>query len=788
MTERAKPGLRADPSPSLPIWVVPAIVLIVTFAAFFPGLQNGFVNYDDRQNIYENPSFRGLGWDQIQWMFTTFHMAHYQPLSWLTFGLDYTVWGLRPFGYHLTNLLLHLTAALLFYFVSLRLLRSSATPLQGDGGLGPRIGAGAAALLFAVHPLRVESVVWITERRDVLSGSFFLLSILAYLHAIGRSGQERQRWLFGAVASHALSLFSKVLGVTLPAVLLLLDIYPLRRLPWDPRRWSEKAYAPILREKVPFALLSFVFAMIAPFAQVAAGSLEWASGYGIGARIAIPLYGLAFYLWKTILPIGLSQFYALPRALDPFELRFVLSGVVVVAVSAAAFAVRRRWPAFLAAWVYYVVVLSPMLGIVQIGVAIAADRFTYLPCLGWALLAGAGVSWLWRAAARGDVPREVCELGLVGAGVAIALLSAQSFGQSLVWRDSVRLWRHAAAIAPDEAETRNWFGIALKDANRIDEAIEQYRAAVRLRDDFDSARVNLGNVLALKGDDEGAAEQFAKAAALTSTNAQGENNWGYVLMRLGRTDEAIPHFEAALRLLPGMTSARLMLVEALIAEGSAEEALALFDAGLGYGPPDPETADKLASSLPPEHAEAGIALLEKAARSYPEAEAVRVALAAARARQGRLAEAASLIGGVLSRNPSSVRAYRELAGLCLTASLHANAWEIVRAGLAVEPRDPGLQASAERAREGLVARQNGGQQWSAALASGIGTYELALQLAAAHLEGGNREAARRVAGAALSLRPDGSEAGWLSALADSRAPEPRTFLPAPAQRATRQPS
>src|SRR2546430_4481167 len=233
-------------------WLVPVLVALVTFAAFLPALQNQFVNFDDDKNFLDNPYYRGLGWSQLRWMWTT-HLGHYIPLTWMTFGLDYLLWGMNPVGYHLTSLLLHAANAVVFFFVVRRIL-TRALPSPSERGHALAVSAGFAALVFAIHPLRVESVAWVTERRDVLSGLFHLVTILVYLRAC--EGEERgRRWYWLAVATFVLALLSKSMVVNLPIVLLILDVYPLRRLGGAIGWWGEPARRGYV-EKIPFVLLA----------------------------------------------------------------------------------------------------------------------------------------------------------------------------------------------------------------------------------------------------------------------------------------------------------------------------------------------------------------------------------------------------------------------------------------------------------------------------------------------------------------------------------------------------
>lgn len=304
-------------------FVVPAALALTTLIVFLPALNAGFVNWDDEVNFLVNPNYRGLGAAQLQWMFTNFLMGNYIPFTWMTFGLDYVVWGMNPAGYHLTNILLHAANAVLFYFIGLHLLRLSAPTCPVDGSLAPIIGSAFATLLFAVHPLRAESVAWITERRDVLSGFFCLAAVLTYLQYCGvpdrQTGRTRNApgWYWASLGFFVLALLSKSMAMTLPAILLLLDAYPLRRLVGvgSGRRWLPSAS--VVVEKLPFFLLSLVAAYTSLVAldlatQVASrsGAIPWNADATVEVspidRVAISANALLFYLWKMAVPLGLS--------------------------------------------------------------------------------------------------------------------------------------------------------------------------------------------------------------------------------------------------------------------------------------------------------------------------------------------------------------------------------------------------------------------------------------------------------------------------------------------------
>src|SRR5437870_6426622 len=431
---------RREPVPSaLPqrrgFWLVPALMALVTFAAFLPVLQNQFVDWDDQRNFLDNHHYRGLGWTHLRWMWTT-HLGHYIPLTWMTLGLDYLLWGMNPVGYHLTNLLLHAANAVVFFFVVRRLLtRALSSPSERGHALA--LSAGFASLVFAIHPLRVESVAWATERRDVLSGLFYLLTILMYLRA--REREERGRgWYWLSVAVFVLALLSKSMVVNLPVVLLILDVYPLRRLGGFIGWWSAPARR-IYVEKIPFVLLAAAASAIAVMAQLSFHAALSVAQLSVPGRLAISAYGLSSYLWKLVVPVNLSPLYELPPTVNPWAPPFLLSYGLALAITAIVLAFRRRVPGLPAAWVAYIVVLLPVLGIFQSGPQIAADRYTYLAGLGWAILAGAGLLSCWHATRFLLPGSAVCVL--VGLGVL-------TWNQAQVWRDSKTLWTRVLAIDP----------------------------------------------------------------------------------------------------------------------------------------------------------------------------------------------------------------------------------------------------------------------------------------------------------------------------------------------------
>jgi tetratricopeptide (TPR) repeat protein len=587
---------------------------LATWATFLPTLSNDFVAWDDEETLLANPYFRGLSWSHLAWMLTTFHMGHYQPLSWLTFALDYAVWGMNPFGYHLTNLLLHSGNAFACYFVGLRLLSLVFPEVSRQRSRPLALGAAFAALCFAIHPLRVESVAWATERRDVLSGLFYLWAVYAYLRAqdIAGDGSSR-RWLAATWFLYLLSLLSKATAMTFPLVLVLLDIYPLGRLSWSIRQWPAPQARNVWREKAPFFFLALFFAAIAIFSQQQAAALKNLESYGIGPRLAQALFGVGFYLWKTVAPAGLSPLYEIPPNYSFWNSASLISGLAALVISCCLILTRDRWSAGLACWLYYLTLLAPVLGLAQSGPQLVADRYSYLSCLSWAILAGGILLVLLRRAER---ERHRFRLASIAAGaLAITLaLASLTWWQSFVWRDTETLWAHviktdpggsyghynlareiarkgryqdamrhyreALRIRPDDADSHNNLGLLLALTGQFDLSLAELQRAVQVDPRYAKGYFNLGRVLAWRGDLEGATENFRKALHLKSDQVEIYLALGAVLIRQGRLTEAGERFKEAIRVKPDSADAHTALARWLAGQNEKEQAAKHYEEAL----------------------------------------------------------------------------------------------------------------------------------------------------------------------------------------------------------------
>jgi len=555
--------------------LLPLVAGLGAAAVFLPALANGFIDWDDGSLLLRNPWYRGLGPSNLAWMFTTVLMGHWMPVNWLSFGLDHVLWGMNPVGYHLTNVLLHAAGVAVFFCVARALLRAA---LPARPASDPWLGTGAlvAALAFGIHPLRVESVAWVTERRDVLSGLFYLLAVGAYLRYVERRAKSAY---WAALGCFALALMSKSITASLPGILVLLDIYPLGRL-GGAAGWLTSAARRVWLEKLPFAALAVAGAAVAIRAIAAGGGLTPLGVLGVPARAALSLYALGFYLAKLLWPASLSPLYELALPVRPLAARFVLSALGVIAVTCAALLLRRRWPGLLAAWGAFVLTLLPVLGIAHNGYQAAADRYTYLACLGFAVLAGGAVA-VWRRRA------------LWPAALGLAALAALTWMQVPVWRSDLSLWRRAVELEPGSGVARSNLGAALTAERRYADAVDELERAVALRPGYAEAWNNLGLAWAQQGRPAEAAEGFRRAVALRPRFAEAWNNLGVAAALQGQGEAAMDAFLRAAAADPSFAGARNNLGLALARQGRLQEAAGEFRRALAINPWFPEARRNL---------------------------------------------------------------------------------------------------------------------------------------------------------------------------------------------------
>jgi cytochrome c-type biogenesis protein CcmH/NrfG len=511
---------------------VPLCLVGLIFAVFIPALEAGLVGWDDDDLLLNNTLYRTLTPDTIRWMFTTSFAGHFQPLTWLSYSLDWMIWQREAFGYHLTNVVLHALTALAFYGVVGRLLAVVAGADVQRRSRPIVLSAGFAAALFALHPLRVESVAWLAERRDVLSGFLYVLSVGLYLRYVGASsrlwGGGRGAYA-AALLMCALSLMAKATAVTLPVVLLILDVYPLRRLVLGGRVWLEK---------VPFIVLAVAAGVRAVMAQDLGGALYGLEQHGLGARLAQACYGLMFYLWKTIWPTDLGPLYEIPAREVLFGSMLWVSALVLLSVCCVVFVLRRRRPSIATAFAVYVVLILPVLGLVQSGPQLVADRYSYLACMAFAAIGGGALLGVLCHARRVQTTNGRSILALLVA-IVVGVLGRSTFAQAEIWKSASSLWERGVAMSPHSAIAHTNYADALVRRLQYQEAFEHYVRALELNPADAVALHHLANLHVRLGRADRAAPLYIKALGIDPTRHRACLSLARLFMERGYDHQAL---------------------------------------------------------------------------------------------------------------------------------------------------------------------------------------------------------------------------------------------------------
>jgi protein O-mannosyl-transferase len=541
--------------PARRVWPIAAALATVVTAVYLRALGGAFLNWDDNVYVTENPYIQdGLSWRTLAAVFTTVHTGNWIPLTWLSHALDLQLYGHDPLGHHVTALVLHVANTILLFLVLRRVT-------------GAVWRSAVVAALFGLHPLHVESVAWVSERKDVLSTFFWLLAIAAYARYLAR--QTAGRYLLVAAAL-VVGLLAKPMLVTLPFVLLLLDYWPLGRLSWR-----------AVREKVPLVALALAFAAGAFTAQRAAGAMEQAARVGLADRLANAVVCSVEYLRLTVWPVDLSPWYSHP-ALEGPRLPVPVVGraaLVLLAISLLAAVTVKRRPYLAVGWLWYLGTLFPVIGVVQIGAQAMADRYTYVPLIGIFV----AVTWLLGALPwwRHPVGRRAGTA--ITAGV-LAVLSALTWRQIGVWHDSATFWAYTLRVNPRAAVGYYAVGTMLAKEGRSGEAVHAYRRALKLRPDLWSWHAEVADLLYGQGRLAAAEAHYRKAVALRPDEPVVRNSLANVLMRQDRLQPARRQLEAALARRPDFAEAHNNLGIVLAREGRLREAVGEFEAALRVRP------------------------------------------------------------------------------------------------------------------------------------------------------------------------------------------------------------
>ena len=652
MTRDKRRNKSVRPSPPDPQSVVPAppqvrpalvaaicaALVIVTLAAFWKVHSSGFVMLDDDEYVTTNVHVQqGLSGDSVAWAFTSTEAANWHPVTWLSHMLDVQLFGMDAGRHHLTSLLLHAINAVLLFLLLFRMT-------------GALWRSAFVAALFALHPLHVESVAWIAERKDVLSTLFWLLTTGAWLYYV-KSKQAAPYVLM--LAFFALGLMAKPMLVTLPFTLLLLDYWPLQRLTL-PIHGRLAELRKLLWEKAPLFAMTAASCVITVIAQKGSGAVQTLSQLSLGGRMETALRAYGAYLGKMILPSSLAVYYPHPQS--GFSVESMAAAFLVIAGGTfLAFRMWKKAPYLSFGWLWYVGTLVPVIGLVQVGEQTMADRYTYIPLIGIFI----AITWGIADYVKGNGALRQ------GASVAAAVVLAALFGGTRVqtgyWADSEALLGHALEVTSDNWLAHNNIGLVMYREGRTQDAIAHYTEALRIDPNYSDAHNNLGNALSAVGRVNEAIPHYNEALRVQPDAPNLLTNLGWALLRANRLSEAIPCFERALKINPGFADAHLCLGSAMDTAGRMPEALEQYQQVLRINPDSAQALNAMGMIYGKMNRfSESIERLEQAVKIAPDFSDARVNLGVSLDHAGRTSEALEQFQTALRIQPDSTRALGNL--------------------------------------------------------------------------------------------------------------------------------
>jgi tetratricopeptide (TPR) repeat protein len=651
------PAFNPQP-PTLPprfAWLAAALLMLATIVIYWPATRCDFINFDDPENVTANLHVQGgLSWVGVKWAFyNTEQAAYWAPLLWLSHELACQLFGLHAWGHHLINVLLHAANTALVFLLFQRLTRATWRSLL-------------LAALFGWHPLRVESVAWVTERKDVLSGFFGFLSLLFYArYAQAMEGRKQKaemanwksavNFLSGsywfALLFLALGLMSKATLVTWPFVMLLLDFWPLKRIADCGLRIADLKR--LLLEKIPFFILAAAASVVTYVVQKKGGMVVTVANLPLGARMENTLISYCRYLGKMFWPTDLAVYYPHPGHWPLAEV--LLAGVFLCGISSLLVMKWRHHPYLLMGWLWFVGTLVPVIQLVQSGEQAMADRYVYIPSIGVLVLTIWGVHELTRRWRQFEM---VLSLAGVAAMVLCIALTRQQLGY---WQDSETLFRHALEVTQKNYIAHFNLGAALDEKGRTDEAIRQFQEAIRLKSDDGKAYNNLGNALDKQGRTDEAIRQYLEAIQLKPDDANTHYNLGNALDKKGRTDEAISQFQEVIRLQPGYAEAHNNLGNALGEKGRIDEAVSQLQEAIRLKPDFANAHNCLGNIFLKEgRTDEAVSQFQEAIRLKPDDPDAHNNLGVAFGGKGRIDEAISQFQEVVRLEPDYAEAHNNL--------------------------------------------------------------------------------------------------------------------------------
>jgi len=617
-----------------------AIFLLITVVVlvYAPVKDYPFINYDDNLYVTEVSQVQqGLGWDSVVWAMTTMEAAFWHPLTWLSHILDYQLFGLNPAAHHLTNLLFHLANVVLFFWVLHRM----------TGALWP---SAMVAALFALHPLNVESVAWVAERKNVLSTLFWLLTLLAYVGYVKMPGWQRY---LGMMGIFVLGLMAKPMLVTLPCVLLLLDYWPLGRLGKDSKEFWERL-PKLAAEKLPLFIPVAAVSVVAIEAQSQAGALSSWEGLSLGTRVANAVLSYGLYLKKMVWPMDLAVFYPHPgSSLEAGPV--VLAALLLGGLSLGLWCQGRKSPYLVVGWLWYLGTLVPVSGLIQVGGHAMADRFAYVPLMGLFIILVWGAAELAQTLHLPKAWVAVTGLCLL---LALAVLTRV---QLSYWQSTRALFEHVLVVTSNNQVAHNALGIEFAKEKQLEKAVEHLTRALSIYPAYADAHNNLGLALSRQGRLDEGIQHYQQALAIRPDSYAAHNNLGLAVLGAGRVDEAIDHFSQALLLNPNFPKAYKNLGNAMLDKGNRAKAIELFRKALELRPGFAEAHYNLGTELlkTADFSDAKVHLLA-AVEANPDYLEAYVNLGVLLKREGKVDEAIDAYRKALQLNPNHAEAHNNL--------------------------------------------------------------------------------------------------------------------------------
>jgi tetratricopeptide (TPR) repeat protein len=661
--------------------VICVLLVLVTFAIYSQVKDHEFIGFDDPMYVTENLNVQaGLTSESISWAFTTFAMGSWSPLTWFSHMLDYQLYGLHAKGHHLTSLFFHIANSLLLFLV---LFRMTGTIWQ----------SAFVAAIFAFHPLNVESVAWVAERKNVLSTLFWLMTMWAYIHYVQKPSIKRYSLV---IAFFILGLMSKAMLVTLPFVLLLLDFWPLRRLKFSKERGRNEVFkknivkksevSKLVFEKTPLFLLTIGLCIITFIAQKRTGAMNDAENYTFSTRVTNAMVSYLEYLEKMVWPRGLSILYPHPGN-TLAEWKGILCGIALVGISIISIRLIRKAPYFLIGWLWYLGTLVPVIGIVQVGRQAMADRYAYIPLIGIFIIVAWGVPELlskWR------FKKKVLS---VSAGIIIFALLKITWEQVGHWKNSITIFKHAIKVTdikyPSFYDAYNNLGSALLIEQKIEEAISNYKIAIKINPDSAEPHYNLGVALVAEGENEEAISHYKISVKINPDFAEAYNNLGTVLFAKGKNEEAISHYNIAIKTKPDFAEAYNNLGSALLREKKNKEAISNYKIAIKINPDSAEPHYNLGVALVAEGGnEEAISHYKIAIKINPDSSDAHYNLGKALVAEGMNEEAISHYKMAIKVKSDYVNAYINLSAAYLRNNNFKLALKTLNTLESINPNDP----------------------------------------------------------------------------------------------------